>query len=36
MLAASISLAGVFLSRNLGIGAHDTLDADPIGEGAAV
>lgn len=35
MLAAAISLAGVFLSRNLGIGANDALDADPAAETAA-
>ena len=30
MLAASISLAGAFLSRNLGIGGNDGLDVDPV------
>ena len=30
MLAASISLVGAFLSRNLGIGSNDHLEADPL------
>ncbi len=30
MLAAIISLAGAFLSRNLGIGANDGLDLEPL------